>query len=76
MYFMDTKEHNTPHIHVRYQDFRCVYAIPSGDVLAGELPPQKHKLAVAWIAIHADELMADWQLALEGKELFRIEPLR
>ena len=76
MYFMDTAEHNAPHIHVRYQAQRAVYGIPDGDLLAGDLPPKQRKLIVAWIAIHADELMADWALAIEGKELFRIDPLK
>ncbi|MCX7270560.1 MAG: hypothetical protein NT095_08740 [Burkholderiales bacterium] len=26
--------------------------------------------------IHAEELMADWSLAIEGRELFRIDPLK
>ena len=76
MYFMDTAEHNSPHIHVRYQGDRAVFAIPEGDLLAGKLPPKQHKLVEAWIAIHTDELMADWTLAIEGKELFRIDPLK
>ena len=76
MYFMDTKEHSSPHIHVRFQDFRAVYGIPEGNLLAGELPPKKQKLILAWIEIHSEELMADWALAIEGKELFRIDPLK
>ncbi len=76
MYFMDTQEHNSPHIHVRYQDFRAVFGIPDGNLLAGELPPKKRKLVEAWIEIHSEELMANWLLALEGMELFRIDPLK
>jgi hypothetical protein len=76
MYFMDTQEHHSPHIHVRFQDFRAVFGIPEGDLLAGALPGKKQKLVEAWIAIHADELMADWTLAIEGKELFKIDPLK
>lgn len=34
------------------------------------------KLVSAWIEIHRDDLMADWQLALSGQQPFRIEPLR
>ena len=34
MYFMDTNEHNSPHIHVRYQDFKAVFGIPDGNLLA------------------------------------------
>ena len=76
MYFMDTQEHPSPHIHVRYQDFRAVFGIPDGNLLAGELPVKKQKLVEAWIAIHAEELMANWTLAIEGNELFKIDPLR
>ncbi len=76
MYFLDFKEHNSPHIHVRYQDFKAVFGIPDGNLLAGQLPPKKRKLVEAWIEIRHEELMADWSLAIEGKELFRIDPLR
>lgn len=34
------------------------------------------KLVQAWLEIHRDELMADWQLAVEGQPVFKIEPLR
>jgi len=30
----------------------------------------------AWIAIHEDELMADWSLAVSGQPVFPIDPLR
>ena len=29
-----------------------------------------------WIEIHRDELLADWQLAVNGEEVFKIEPLK
>ena len=31
---------------------------------------------MAWIEIHKDELMADWQLAVEGQTVFKIEALK
>lgn len=34
------------------------------------------KLVQAWIALHADELMADWVLASSGDTPYKIEPLR
>ena len=34
------------------------------------------KMVQAWIVIHHDELMADWQLASEGQTPFKIDPLR
>jgi hypothetical protein len=30
----------------------------------------------AWIEIHQDDLMADWKLAVEGQEVFKIDPLK
>ena len=63
-------------MHVEYQGQEAVIAIPSGDVLEGDLPANKLKLVQAWIEIHGDELLADWSLAARGESIFRIEPLR
>jgi len=76
MYFMDQQRHGQPHIHAEYQGHMAVYDIESTDVLAGALPPARHRLVVAWIELHRDDLLADWALAVRGEELFRIEPLR
>jgi len=76
MYFLDTKQHHQPHIHVEYQGRECIVAIPSGEIIEGELPSNKMKLLAAWIEIHQEELMADWSLATKGQPIFKIEPLR
>ena len=41
MYYLDTKQHSLPHIHVRYAEKEAVYSIPDGDLLEGELPRSK-----------------------------------
>ncbi len=76
LYFFDNKEHKAPHIHARYQDEEAVLSIPDGAVLTGKLNPAKLKLTQAWVEIHKDELMADWQLAVNGQEVFKIDPLK
>ena len=76
MYYFDKRRHHRPHIHVRYQEQEAVLSIPEGDVLEGGLKRNKMKLVQAWIEIHQDELMANWALASEGEQVFRIEPLR
>ena len=76
MYFFDDKQHHVPHVHAASAGHEAVFAIPSGDALAGELPPGKARLVQAWIEIHRDELLTDWQLALNGDALFKIEPLK
>ncbi|MEI6706424.1 MAG: DUF4160 domain-containing protein [Methylococcales bacterium] len=73
---MDNKQHNKPHIHVKYQDDEVIVAIPEGDILEGSIPKAKMKLLQAWIEIHKDELMADWQLTVSGELPYKIEPLR
>lgn len=76
MYYLDTKKHKLPHIHVRYGEKEAVYQIPDGYLLEGSLPVNKEKLVEAWIEIHKEELMANWQLAIEGNKVFAIDPLK
>ncbi len=76
MYYFDNQQHNMPHIHVHYQDDSAIVEIPSGIVLEGKLPRTKLKLVDAWVEIHKDELMADWSLASNGEQIFKIDPLK
>lgn len=75
MFFKDIDKHHRPHLHAEYQGEAAVYSLPDGNLLAGEIPPKKAKLVVAWIEIHQDELLADWELAVEGKPPFKIKGL-
>jgi hypothetical protein len=75
MFFRDIEKHHVPHIHADYQGKVGVYSILDGSLLAGELPPNKHKLVVAWIEIHHEDLLADWELAVNGKKPFPIKGL-
>jgi hypothetical protein len=36
----------------------------------------KMKLVQAWIEIHKEDLMADWDLAINGENVFKIDPLK
>jgi len=76
MYFLDNKKHKIPHIHVKYQENEAVISIPDGELLEGQIPGNKLKLVMAWIEIHRDELMADWELASKGENPYKIEPLK
>ena len=67
MYYLDTKQHHLPHIHVRYQEDEAIFSIPDGDLLDGSIQTRKVKLVQAWIEIHKEELMADWELASQGE---------
>ncbi len=75
MFFRDIEKHHIPHIHAEYQGKTAVYSIPDGELLAGSLPSKKQKLVIAWIEIHQDDLLADWELAVNGKTPFTIRGL-
>ena len=76
MYFFDNQQHSLPHIHVHYQDHNAIIEIPGGTIIEGKLPKAKQKLVDAWIEIHRDELVADWELAINGEPIFKIDPLK
>ena len=69
-------EHNPPHFHAYYQDFKATINIQTCEILEGELPARQTKLVLAWAELHKDELLADWELASCGELPFKIDPLK
>ena len=73
MYF---DEHNPPHVHVRYQGNKAVFDIKSGNMTAGSLSNRNLRLVQAWIELHRDELLANWELCQNDEHPYKIEPLK
>ncbi len=76
LYFYDNERHHLPHIHAKFQGQDASFSIVDGTLLAGGIPDGKTKLVQAWIEIHREALLADWDLAVNGQAPFQIEPLR
>ena len=76
MYYFDNRKHQLPHVHVQYAGDEAVIGIPEGEIIEGSIRSNKLKLVQAWIEIHRDDLMADWNLAVNGEQVFKIDPLR
>ncbi len=74
--FVGRKEHNPPHFHAYYQDDTATFDIRSGDLIEGNLPKKQIRLIQAWAEIYRDELLADWNLASNNDEPFKIDPLK
>jgi hypothetical protein len=72
MYFDD---HNPPHFHVRYNDFRAIISIKNLTLLEGELPPRVLGLVMEWAELHKNELLENWDMVKETGKWFKIEPL-
>lgn len=69
-------EHNQPHIHAYYQEFKTLVDIQSCEIMGGTLPRKQTRMVLAWVEIHQDELIADWELASKGELPFKIDPLK
>jgi hypothetical protein len=74
--YCSPSEHNPPHIHAYYQDYKSVIDINTSEISDGMLPSKQKKLVLAWAEIHKEELLADWELASKGELPFPIEPLK
>ena len=76
LYFYDDERDKLPHIHAKYQGMDASFSILDGSLLSGEIPPPKARLVQAWIEIRREDLLADWELAVNGQTPFLIDPLR
>jgi phosphomannomutase len=68
-------EHNPPHFHVRYADFKAAIRIRDLTVAEGHLPPRVLGLVIEWAAKHQEELYSDWELSQNDKPPSKIKPL-
>ena len=68
MYF---DEHNPPHFHVRYNEYRATIEIRTLNIIAGAIPAKVRGLVEEWAELHSDELLAMWN----SKDFQKIEPL-
>ena len=68
MYF---DEHNPPHFHVKYNEYRAAIDINTLNIIAGHLPARVRGLVEEWAEPHSVELLEMW----ETKDFHRIQPL-
>lgn len=72
---MNFSDHNPPHFHVWYGEFKITVTIEDG-IINGEIPGRAAKMILEWLEIHRQELMNDWSRARTGEPLIKIEPLK
>jgi hypothetical protein len=69
------KEHNPPHFHAMYAGQEAIVEIASGGIMAGNLPLRALRMVQEWSALHHDELLKNWNNALNLQPLNKIAPL-
>jgi hypothetical protein len=68
-------DHNPPHFHVRYGEYRAQITIQDG-IVEGVLPRRALNMVFEWLDLHRDELMDNWRRIENRKAIERIEPLK
>lgn len=69
-------DHNPPHFHAKYNDEEILIVINDLTIYAGSLPSRAYGLVMEWASQHQQELKANWELAAEGLQPNKIEPLK
>jgi hypothetical protein len=75
MYFAPG-ENNPPHFHVYYNEFKATLNLLTNEFIDTDLPSKQKRLVLAWVELHHEELMADWNLVMNGEDPFKIQPLQ
>ena len=73
--YMYGDDHNPPHFHAFYQDYEASFDLDA-ELTAGSMPRRQTRLIKAWVELHRDELLANWELAKRDQPLYKIDPLR
>jgi len=72
MFFSD---HNPPHFHVEYGDYKAIRLIHTGQIDEGFLPPKVLRLVERRAKVRKEELLENWEMATSSNELKSIQPL-
>lgn len=70
--FNDIKQHNKPHVHVFYGEFRASVAI-DGTLLSGKLPLKQLKSVQDWLKKNEEKAYTAWNLAVQNKHFDQID---
>ena len=68
MYFDD---HNPPHFHVHYNEYRALMEIQTLNIISGRLPARIRGLVEEWAESNQDVLLSMWQ----AQEFHPLQPL-
>lgn len=68
------RDHNPPHFHVQYGDYKAIINI-TNELIGGNMPKRALKLVFEWMEIHKEELLENWTLTQKGELPNKIEPL-
>ncbi len=68
-------EHNPPHFHAVYGEYRVSIDLEN-EVVNGFMPKRALKLVFEWMDIHKTEIIENWKKCQQGETPDKIEPLK
>ena len=66
-------EHNPPHFHAVYGEYRVSIDLEN-EVVNGFMPKRALKLVFEWMDIHKTEIIENWKKCQQGETPDKIEP--
>ena len=71
---MYIREHYPAHFHAEYNEYEITVDIETG-IVTGKFPKRALRVVLEWYDLHQDELMENWNAAMNRKPLNKIKPL-
>ena len=71
---MYIRDHAPAHFHAEYGEYEITVDIETG-VVTGKFPRRALIAVLEWYLLHKEELMDNWQAAMNKKPLSKIKPL-
>ncbi len=71
---MYIREHYPAHFHAEYGEYEITVDIETG-VVTGKFPKRALRIVLEWYELHREELMTNWEAAMNRKPLSKIKPL-
>ena len=66
----------TPYIHADFQGYSARITLDSCEISQSSLPTKQERLAIAWVEIHREDLLANWALVNAGQAPVVIDGLK
>ena len=70
------KSTSQPHIHADFQGATARITLEPCEITQSNLPEKQARLVLAWVEIHKDDLLANWQLVQHGQTPVVIDGLK
>jgi len=70
------KETSQPHIHADFQGSTARITLNPIEITQSNLPTRQERLVLAWVEIHQDDLLANWNLVNNGQTPVTIDGLK